>query len=600
MRGPNLLVVASAAAAASNAWYACPLKTIAPGETASADNAMVECADLVVPLCYPGVCTSSLEISVFVKRIPAISKSAATPQAVWMLQGGPGESSVNMEDLMAEVYLSANRAVSVYTMDHRGTGRSTPLSCEENNNPYDPRVTVACIQKIKQTFGSVAPTAFSVTSAAHDLANVINLVLSTTEVFVYGLSYGTYLVERLMHLAPAGIKGYILDSIQSEQFYPTKDSPWYSNWDHDVATPVRTYLSYCDKDSYCASKIGPNATAYVQGLYALIDNPATTSATSACAAILRQVPGYQTHPSWLVNSFLYTMFKDYNQRNLVPAFLYCLNRCNTADQAVVTNSIDLLFNVTSDTQLLQGVGASLTGTGHSTVVYNNIVLSEIWQLPSPSVGQMTTWFQDALFGAQNPATLNDTLAQYCIYLGHNDPICASFSNYNVNFVYAHDAFWNKTATLPPGTSVLMFTGDLDPATPIKYAKDEYATMVGGQKLLLEFAFAPHVILSQSPTNAGIDCGTQVLTSFLLGHGNLATLNTDCITQVQKLNWTTVLDPDMATKLFGTAKDIYGPGAAGPNPAGASSSGGNAASNGSANFARATLGVLVVLLLLVSV
>ncbi len=87
----------------------------------------------------------------------------------------------------------------------------------------------------------MAPEAFSVTSAASDLAYIIENEQSANDVFVYGLSYGTYLVERVMHLAPAGVKGYILDSIQSEQFYTTKDAPYYSNWDRDVRGVGKTY-----------------------------------------------------------------------------------------------------------------------------------------------------------------------------------------------------------------------------------------------------------------------------------------------------------------------------------------------------------------------
>ncbi|RHY01113.1 hypothetical protein DYB25_010156 [Aphanomyces astaci] len=79
---------------------------------------------------------------------------------------------------------------------------------------------------------SQVPAAFSVTSAATDLKRLIESSAfgSTSNVFVYSVSYGMYLVERLMHLTPYNAKGYILDSIQSEQFYTTKDAPYYSNW----------------------------------------------------------------------------------------------------------------------------------------------------------------------------------------------------------------------------------------------------------------------------------------------------------------------------------------------------------------------------------
>ncbi|RHY23245.1 hypothetical protein DYB32_009261, partial [Aphanomyces invadans] len=405
-------------------WYRCPIMTVSKGAALTEDNPLVDCADIEVPLCHPGVCTSTQTITVFVKRIPPQKAPAAgsKPQVLWMLQGGPGESS----------------SVAVYTMDHRGTGRSAPLSCAENNIPYSPNVTLKCLGSIKQKFGSVAPAAFSVTSAASDLAYIIANEQATSEVYVYGLSYGTYLVERVMHLAPAGVKGYILDSIQSEQFYTTKDAPFYSNWDRDVAGTVDTFLSYCDNDKFCASKIGPKSKLYIQGLYARLDK---TSVANKCADVIRTlVPDYAKNPSWLVNNFLYTMLKDYNKRTLIPPFLYRLNRCNAADQAVVANMVSILTNSTENLLMtsLDGFPTAkslnlssanlskvsyLTGEGRSNVVYKSIVLSEIWELPSPSVAQMTKWFERALMGAMNPLEQRENILDNCIYLGGKDTLC---------------------------------------------------------------------------------------------------------------------------------------------------------------------------------
>ncbi|RHY77128.1 hypothetical protein DYB34_004410 [Aphanomyces astaci] len=544
--------------------------TLARGVAASDDNPLVECADIQVPLCHPGVCTSTLQITVFVKRIPPqkLPPIGSKQQALWMLQGGPGESS----------------SVAVYTMDHRGTGRSAPLSCAEDNIPYSPNTTLKCLTNIKTKYGAVAPAAFSVTSAASDLAYIITNEQSTNDVFVYGLSYGTYLVERLMHLAPEGVKGYILDSVQSEQFYITKDAPYYSNWDRDVGGTVDTFLSYCDNDKFCASKVGPKSKTYIQGLYARLDKKSAT-ASSKCADVIRSMlPEYATNPSWLVNNFLYTMLRDYNKRNLIPAYLYRLNRCNSADQAVVANMVMILTNSTENLLMttldgfpksllnVSGTGnvskvSTLTGEGRSNVVYKAIVLSEIWELPSPSAAQMTKWFESAMMGAMNPLEQRENVLDNCIYLGGKDTPCKNYAvAYDSGFTYARDAYWNKTAAIPAGSSVLMFTGYLDPATPPKYAKDEFATMAGTTKKLIEFPYAPHVIVGQSPTDGGVDCGGAILASFLAAKGDVTLVKDACVANVLKMNFTTVLDSKFAAALFGTDVDVYGPGAAGPNPA----------------------------------
>ncbi|KAG2522069.1 hypothetical protein JM16_006022 [Phytophthora kernoviae] len=52
-----------------------------------------------------------------------------TKSNVWILQGGPGASSTAMESAVVELHTRMNGSVNVYTMDHRGTGRSTFLDC---------------------------------------------------------------------------------------------------------------------------------------------------------------------------------------------------------------------------------------------------------------------------------------------------------------------------------------------------------------------------------------------------------------------------------------------------------------------------------------
>ncbi|KAG9410335.1 hypothetical protein AC1031_018369 [Aphanomyces cochlioides] len=155
-----------------------------------------------MPLCYPNVCSDARQISVFLKRLRAnATQPGATAKALWVLQGGPGAASQNMERNMLQAYKAANGTMSVYTMDHRGTGRSTILDCG-TKFPFG-KDLADCLASLNQTYGESTPAAFSVTSAAMDMKSFVeSSIFANTDVFVYGVSYGTYLVERLMHLAP--------------------------------------------------------------------------------------------------------------------------------------------------------------------------------------------------------------------------------------------------------------------------------------------------------------------------------------------------------------------------------------------------------------
>ncbi|KAF1789889.1 Alpha/Beta hydrolase fold [Phytophthora cactorum] len=114
-----------------NGWYPCSGSTFSD-EGASA-NQDAECAVYSAPLCYPGICENPESITtttadIFVKRIAALNDSD-TPTNVWIMQGGPGASSTAMESTMVELHARLDGTVNVYTMDHRGTGRSTLLDC---------------------------------------------------------------------------------------------------------------------------------------------------------------------------------------------------------------------------------------------------------------------------------------------------------------------------------------------------------------------------------------------------------------------------------------------------------------------------------------
>ncbi|KAK1940934.1 hypothetical protein P3T76_007640 [Phytophthora citrophthora] len=83
---------------------------------------------------------------------------------------------------------------------------------------------------------------FSVTSTSNDLAAIIDYELSDQDVYVYGLSYGTYLVEGLANFAPASVKGFSVDGIVSESGDTVEKRSTFSNWDHDVGVVASRFL----------------------------------------------------------------------------------------------------------------------------------------------------------------------------------------------------------------------------------------------------------------------------------------------------------------------------------------------------------------------
>ncbi|KAE9154734.1 hypothetical protein PF005_g33383 [Phytophthora fragariae] len=121
-------------------------------------------------------------------------------------------------------------------MDYRGTGRSTLLECvaaqattsgSPEGKEFDPSEVPACAQDLENEYGDLA--SFSVTSAATDLVTFISKYTNGANTIVYGASYGTFFVERVMHLSPPEVTGYVLDGIATLRGHQQTNSPTCHN-----------------------------------------------------------------------------------------------------------------------------------------------------------------------------------------------------------------------------------------------------------------------------------------------------------------------------------------------------------------------------------
>ncbi|KAL4173423.1 hypothetical protein KRP22_005377 [Phytophthora ramorum] len=360
------------------------------GNNHSSGTPQYECAEFRVPMCHSGVCESDNTVDVFVKRVVATSTpSEGKAKALWVLQGGPGASSTGVEGLMDSMFLQLDREVSVYTMDHRGTGRSARLECQAAEaaalgSPGGSAIRLdelpACMDDIRFQIDNQT-AAFSVTSAAKDLAAIIDYELSDQDVYVYGLSYGTYLVERLVHFAPQSVRGFSVDGIVSESGDTVEKRSTFSNWDHDVGIVGDRFLAACLADELCKSKF-PGVTdlsAFVHELYDKLDAAVAggKSGTNACADALSR-SGMK--PSYLLRSTFGEYLMSDRMRLAIPAVIYRASRCTQQDSDALTYFGEGLGYSEED----GGFGDSEPETllYDSDMLYYLIVFSEMWESPT--------------------------------------------------------------------------------------------------------------------------------------------------------------------------------------------------------------------------
>jgi len=184
-----LLVPQLAAAAATTVvdWGRCP-----PGQSGN------DCASLQL-LLDPTDPTKG-NVTGFVRRF--YSGSTATANSLWMFAGGPGDSAEAFSG-GAEYFLSVDPTVTVYLMDQRGVGRSSPVDCSEPPlYPYDAHnATIVaaydgCNADVAAKYGKVVEY-YSTYYAALDYKAAVEAI-NPDKVAIYALSFGTYALNSYL------------------------------------------------------------------------------------------------------------------------------------------------------------------------------------------------------------------------------------------------------------------------------------------------------------------------------------------------------------------------------------------------------------------
>ncbi|CAK4071566.1 unnamed protein product [Aphanomyces euteiches] len=494
------------------------------------------CASFEAPLCYPGLCDSSKSVNVYAKRIEATSPPppGQRPTAVWFLQGGPGESSYVMDTLMRQVYTLFNGSVSVYTMDHRGTGRSTYLDCptvgassggSENSTTITPHELPECLAEVRATYGKDVAAGFGTTAAASDLKMLIEALNEGHDTFVYGVSYGTFLVHRLMQLAPTNVKGYIFDSVVGP------GTPHFSQWSVLNKPVADLLLSYCSKDSYCRKMLlGQDAHDVLQRI---LNRPNG------------QVCGDLT--AYDLRAYLYMLLQaGAGARDFIPAIIHRADRCTENDQIALHN-IQQAFMPPSPRPSFNFVDVD-----NSKLMYYDIIFSELWEQPTPSLDEMKRRMDANLMGTD----MADYVTVYCYFTNSQDPACRDIPKANAPFVYPVDKYGlAKSTTIPNNASVLILNGDLDPQTPPQGARVLLNRLQGGKKRLITFPDAAHATVMTTPvkTEGMVTCGMNLVAQFIYTNGDVASLDLAC--KADLVNTTFQIPPETAMKIVG-AKDAY--------------------------------------------
>ncbi|CAI5730642.1 unnamed protein product [Hyaloperonospora brassicae] len=557
--------VATAKKSNLNGWYKCSDVTFS--DEGNSTGMIAECAVYKAPLCYPGICVAPASVDptvdIFVKRLPAASEDPATAHNVWLLQGGPGISSSSLESTMSYLNYQLEGKFNIYTMDHRGTGRSTRLDCVSaqattTGSPFGSEIELsevtACAQDLKYKYGDLA--SFSITSSATDIATFIAKYTNGEDTIVYGLSYGTTLAERLMHLKTPTVIGYVLDGVATTSAAAEDKFQYVSKMEVNSGEMGDAFLDVCIDDEGCSRHFRPRSLpASLRHLIEKFDK----EPHSACAQLVKKEGlNPRDSPSLSLRSVLGWMLPDPALRAFIPVVVYRLSHCEKGDLTVLTRFF------TSFKLYIERENQDVAY--RSLLLYHLIVFSEMWETPAPSFGVLKKRLADSTmypgeYEKMHETGLVEANQYYCAYSKEKSPACDKLhlgNNGSSAIIYKRDRYWNKTSVIPSHASVLILSSKMDAQTPHKYAKALFKGMVGSNKELVTFKYATHGTVMSTELAGGGEftetCGMKLLGSYVKNGGNLDRLDKSCLKEMPALNLT--IPMGQRTYFLGLTEDAY--------------------------------------------
>lgn len=438
-------------------WGACPSHLKATGNQ--------QCTIVKQPLNHAN--PDSAQIDVLLMR--SLGEAQTKNGQLWFLNGGPGDSLDTFSYPM-DKWAQTHPDYDYYAMEHRGTGLSTYLTCSDE--PASP----SCLKELVDIWGDNLGF-FNTTQASHDLAAAMNITADNKDRFLYGLSYGTYFIQRFISIYDTMVNGVIIDGVvipNSDQNGLFAIDQYDANF-HKLALDV---AAKCDQDETCGSKLqtlGPDTQTVIEQTFQIIDQ----------GKICKPLQSMVTRQS--LRHVSADLISDYGGRQLYPAMIYRINRCSPEDVNIITTMFEEDDTPETQDEIL----------GFNQNLNTNIIVNEL-------IGGKN------LIQAQKEsnnyfAATDETIEHYLSLEQTNWP------------QYPTDQYTHKwtESTLP----VLILNGDMDPATPFSFASQVKDHLKGQYQYLVRLPGIPHgtlflSLMKNTPLEEAETCSSQLMFNFI--------------------------------------------------------------------------------------
>lgn len=183
--------------------------------------------------------------------VPAMARNKQ-PDPVLLLAGGPGQSAISVAPAVLSRFGRLNNRRDLVFIDQRGTGRSAPLQCEDDNRlslaqAMDMTAQLTRLQACQDQLSKLpyGDMRFFTTSIAMQDFDAVRQALGAAQWNLVGASYGTRAALEYLRQFPGAVRRSVLDGVAPpDQVLPASMSV-------DTQSALDAEFSACEKEPMC-------------------------------------------------------------------------------------------------------------------------------------------------------------------------------------------------------------------------------------------------------------------------------------------------------------------------------------------------------------
>ena len=226
--------------------------------TSASSNVEAQCGTLSVP--ENPAQPEGRRIALRIARLDAGNPGAA-PDPIFFIAGGPGQAASDVALPVSTALRQARKKRDIYLIDQRGTGGSNPLTClgpdgrelplDEAAAPVEATIrdyASACVASLE---GRADPRFYTTSQAIDDL-DAVRKAIGAAQVNVVGGSYGTRVAQRYAARYPQHVRTMVIDGVVPNELVVGGD---FADTFEDA---IVLQAAECIKDAACAKRFPVN------------------------------------------------------------------------------------------------------------------------------------------------------------------------------------------------------------------------------------------------------------------------------------------------------------------------------------------------------